>query len=850
LHHTKEAHELKERAAAMLAAAREEYAVDARHGRGGRQVLGRYADRLDGLVRQLTAAALSRTAMPVAVCAVGGYGRGLLCLHSDIDLLIVFDGAIGRPEERFVNALLQPLWDLRLSVGQHVRELQELAALDTANPEFGLASLDVRRVAGDEALLARVVDRSRRAGVQGSARLLQSLKTLIRHRHAQFADTFYQLEPDIKNAPGALRDIAAVRVIRRLTSNAPSGQDEGAQALVEAEDRLLRIRSLLHLESGRDMNLLTHELQEKIADALGCIGEDAQQRVEALMSVYFREARAVTRALSRSMRTFEPPACTPAARPLNKHLEIGGEGIRFTDPARAASMPAIWLEAFRLALTHRCGLAEESLDCIERHAGSYTEEDFVTTEGDRHQLRHLLRPRPGLYARLSDMHECWLLGRIFPEFEKVHSRVVRDFYHRYTVDEHTLLAIRNIERLAGQPEDSRDRFAALLGELHAPELLVLALLFHDVGKWRGDEHVEESARLVEPALDRLQLPDQDRRTVVFLIRNHLAMSRVAFRRDPEDPEVVARFASLVGSEDQLKMLTLLTLADVGAVAPDTLTPWKEELLWRLYVDAYNHLTLGYADELIQKDPAGLAELMTGRPDDISEAELSRFLDGLPRRYLALFGLSAIYHHVRLARGIGPARLHASLEKHDEAWELTVVTEDRPWLFSNVAGVLSYFGMDIHRGQVLTTPAGLVLDVFEFTDEESFLARNPTATAEITRTLEGVVAGTVDVAALLARKERSVLRRRVGRVQPLVHVDNEHSRKYTVLEIVAADGPGLLHRISHTVSSSGYDIDLALISTEGKTAIDVLHITAGGRKLSGPEQTALKQELEATLEGRT
>jgi [protein-PII] uridylyltransferase len=445
------------------------------------------------------------------------------------------------------------------------------------------------------------------------------------------------------------------------------------------------------------------------------------------------------------------------------------------------------------------------------------------------------------------MHECRLLGRIFPEFAKVHSRVVRDFYHRYTVDEHTLLAIRNIERLAAQPEDGRDRFGTLLAELPSPELLTLALLFHDVGKWRGDDHAEESTRMVVSVLERLELPEHDRDTINFLIRNHLAMSRVAFRRDSEDPDVVARFAALVGSEDLLKMLTLMTLADVGAVAPDTLTAWKEELLWRLYVDTYNHLTLGYADELIQKDQAGLAVLMSARPDDISEAELSRFLDGLPRRYLALFGVSAIYQHVRLARGIGPARLHASVEHHEDVWELTVVTQDRPWLFSNIAGVLSYFGMDIHRGQVLTTPAGLVLDVFQFTDEESFLSRNPGATGDIVRTLEGVVAGAVDVPKLLARKEHSVLHRRDRHVRSIVHVDNEHSRKFTVLEIVAADAPGLLYRISRTVSCSGYDIHLALISTEGKTAIDVLHITAGGRKLSEHEQSALKQELEATLE---
>lgn len=832
--------------AGLLAAAREEYAAAARRGEGGREVLARYASSMDAVVRELAEAARECAATKVAVCAIGGYGRGLLSLHSDIDLLIVFADPIGRTEELFANALLQPLWDLRLTIGQHVRELPELDELDAANPEFLLATLDVRPLAGDAQLLERVVDRCRAPEPRRKAHLIDALKALVAQRHAEFNDTVYQLEPDIKNAPGALRDIAAVGIMRALAPEAVTA-DDGESALAAAEDLLLRIRSFLHLESGRDSNLLTHAFQEKVADAFGIPGDDAQQRVEGLMSSYFLGARTVTRALARAIRATEPAPHAAAARPLNKYLEITPEGVAFTDPLRAGRMPALWLEAFRIALTSGCAVSEHALACVERHAAEYSEEDFVATEGDRLQIRNLLRPRSGLYSQLSDMHECRLLGRIFPEFARVHARVVRDFYHRYTVDEHTLLAIRNIELLAAQPETGRDRFATLLSELHAPELLTIALLFHDVGKSRGDEHVEESARLAEPALERLQLPEQDRRTVLFLIRHHLAMSRVAFRRDAEDPDVVARFATLVGSEDLLKMLTLLTLADVGAVAPDTLTPWKEELLWRLYVDAYNHLTLGYADELIQKDQAGLAVLMASRPDDIDEAELARFLDGLPRRYLALFGPSAIYHHVRLARGIGPARLHASLEKHEDVWELTVVTQDRPWLFSNIAGVLSYFGMDIHRGQVLTTPAGLVLDVFEFTDESSFLARNPGATAEITRTLEQVVAGSVRVPELLARKEHSVLHRPATHVRPIVHVDNEHSRKYTVLEIVAADAPGLLYRISSTVSSAGYDIDLALISTEGKTAIDVLHITAGGRKLSTKEQSLLEQQLLTTLE---
>ena len=237
------------------------------------------------------------------------------------------------------------------------------------------------------------------------------------------------------------------------------------------------------------------------------------------------------------------------------------------------------------------------------------------------------------------------------------------------------------------------------------------------------------------------------------------------------------------------MLCLLTLVDIEAVSSDTLTPWKEELLWRLYVDTYNHLTLGYADELIQQDPAGLAVVIAGRPDDISELELTQFLGGLPRRYLALFGLATIYRHVRLARGIHRDEVHASLENHDDIWELTIVTLDKPFLFSNIAGVLSYFGMDIHRGQAMTTPEGLVLDVFEFSDAQAFLRRTRERPSEICRMLDrrrGRLDRRADAA---ARPRDSLLYRRRNPEPPRIHFDNEHSRKYTVLEIITDDAPG-------------------------------------------------------------
>jgi [protein-PII] uridylyltransferase len=424
--------------------------------------------------------------------------------------------------------------------------------------------------------------------------------------------------------------------------------------------------------------------------------------------------------------------------------------------------------------------------------------------------------------------------------------VIRDFYHKYTVDEHTLLTIRNLESLWHPTSASRARFASILNEVRSPELLTLALLYHDVGKWRDDDHAIESVRLAEPMLARLQLGEDDRQVIDFLIRQHLAMSKAVFRKDFGDPDTVAEFASLVGSEEHLKMLCLMTLVDIEAVAPGTLTPWKEDLLWRLYVDTYNHLTLGYADELIQKNQADRARVLAECPDDISEEELSHFLDGLPRRYLSVFGLSAIYRHVRLARGLKADDVHLSIEKRDEIWELTVAALDKPFLFSNISGVLASFGMDIHRGQAMTTPDRLVLDVFEFTDEEGFLRQNSGARDEIARVLRQVITGATDVRSLLRGRERSLMHRR-REVEINVHLDNAHSRRYTVLEIVTADVPGLLYRISRAVSDEGCGVDLVLISTEGRKAIDVLHVTKQGRQLDEHDQVTLKQALVRTLE---
>ena len=833
----------------MLAGARDEYAADIRRGHGGPSSAARFADRIDDLVRDLLRSIRPLETAPFAIAALGGYGRRMLCLHSDLDLLMVFDGAIGPAEEQLVKALLHPLWDLKLTVGHQIRELVDFDRLDDGNPEFLIALLDARLLAGESRVFDAVSNQLSRVGREGSAQILASLLSLIDQRHEGFNRTLYQLEPDIKNAPGGLRDIASCRWIRTLagdqwTDNARFNE----RRLDEAEDLLFRIRSILHLETGRNVNVLSHPLQERASEMLRFGGGSSQQRVEGLMGEYFRRAQDVMRVLEAARKAAAGPSVAGPLVPLGDGLELTGDGIWFTSPRSAAADPTLWLLAFQSAFENGCAVSDQALTLIEQNLERFTADDFVATETQRQMILGLLQPRIGLYARLSEMHDCGLLGRVFPEFGRIHSRVIRDFYHKYTVDEHTLLTLKNLERLIDPGPSTRGRFSSLLNELPAPELLSLALLFHDVGKWTDDDHAVESTRMAQSMLDRFGIEGEARRTVEFLIQHHLEMSRLAFRRDSEDPEVARQFANFVGTEEMLKMICLLTFADVGAVSPETLTPWKEELLWRLYVDTYNWLTMSYADELIEKDETDVSMLIAGRPDDITKTELLRFLHGLPRRYLAMFD----YKHVRLARDIRADEVHASLEKKAGTWLLTVVTLDKPFLFSNVSGVLSYFGMDILRGQAMTTPEGLVLDLFEFTDAEGFLRHNAIADTEILKTLQDAVAGRSDIARLLHRRESGVAglarKRNPHRVAPVVYFDNEHSQRHTVLEIVADDSLGLLHRISRAISNQRCDVDLVLVSTEGHKAIDVFHITRSGRKLSDADKSVLAEDLHRMLEG--
>ncbi|MGW8178549.1 MAG: [protein-PII] uridylyltransferase family protein, partial [bacterium] len=506
----------------------------------------------------------------LALFATGGYGRRELFPASDLDILFVFDEKEKETAEPAVSEILNELWGTGLDIGHQVWSLTELNTLDLEYYEFVLALLDCRPLGSENLISRHITSELLPAFFKANGEALSHrLVELANIRHKEFENTIYQLEPDLKTAPGGLRDLQTGRWLGRLTG-AQELSHFSEEELESCETFLKRLRIFLHLLSGRNDNRLTHAMQDRVRNYVGYRSASAQSAIEALMKEYFLNAR-ISHSFCKSMlksatsgtgkQVFQQPQAAAVFDSMQSLLE------RFIESAQQG-------QPLTDALKHSVRTALPDLSS-SLHFPSL-----------RKTLKELFRPRHGLYHALSEMYSLGVLELLFPEFGSIKAQVVWDFYHRYTVDEHSLLAIRNIELLADTQNSEDGRFRTLLADTVDPSILTLALLFHDVGKGRGGQHSDQGARMAARALRRFRFEANEIDTIVFLIQNHLAMSSVVFRRDLEDDQVISRFADLVRDPEVLRLLTLLTYADIKAVAPGTLNEWKRDLLWQLYIASY------------------------------------------------------------------------------------------------------------------------------------------------------------------------------------------------------------------------------------------------------------------------
>ncbi len=774
---------------------------------------------VDNLVRQRW------ESMPkgIAICAVGGYGRSELFPHSDIDLLILTpDEPTQADIKEPLSLCLRDLWDQKLRISQSVRLPAECNFIDAGNAELAVSLLDRRVLAGDESLFRKIRDPRPELG--------RNIAELTHERHARFQHTLYHLEPNVKDSPGGLRDLQVLRWLAKLGS--------GTGQLPPGVEVLFEIRCFLHYLANRDDNKFSFDRQDEIAVLCSSPENGVSVSPEDLMRRYYRAVRGIARLANRRLLQFETKSSSLFAqfRDRTSRLSNGDfsvvKGEIFFRSTTAASDPDTVFRIFDFVARHGLPLSTDAQERLEANMPRF-EKWAAGHQAIWPPFREIIRlPHAGKALRA--MHETGALEAIFPELRDMESLVIRDFNHRYTVDEHTLIAIQAVLDLKHKQKDDkqRDLFADLAQETEDLDLLVVALLFHDVGKGTPDEgHVPVSNRIARVALRRAGVSERVWGIVSFLILGHLDMSG-CMSRDVSDPATARDLAGKTGTVECLRLLTLLTYADISAVHPTAMTTWRRTILWNLFAATHAELTRELSSRIA---PA----VIEGTP------ERRHFLEGLPPRYLRKHNEAEIEQHIRLEVEAKLKGAGVSITQSEGAWVLNVVTHDRPFLFASIAAAISCFGFNILKAEAFSNNHGTVIDTFAFSDPLRNLEQNPGELQGVTRTVLRTVKGETSVEDLLRRRPR---------VKPDPHAvaatrvqfDNEASPTATLIELIAQDRPGLLYDVASVISKRGANIEVVLVDTEAKKALDVFYLTKAGQRLTDEEAADLANAIKAVV----
>ena len=795
-----------------------------------------------------------------AIVALGGYGRRTLYPHSDIDLLFLCDGEAQRSRAAdSVRSICQELWDTSLRASPTTRIIEDCGRFDQENVEFTISLLDCRLLIGDERLFARLRDKIvPQLVARESSVLTQRLTEVTLTRHARFGRTIFHLEPNLKDGPGGLRDYHVTRwlaLINELAANRawpeslqlPPSDEHDVHDAVEFSSSA---RCYLHYRAGRDENVVSWEAQDDLASR-GIGGADGPVSSADWMRLYFRNAKTVYRnttqlldqtsatrsSLVRSFRRWRSGVSNEEFSVVDRRVYI--------QQSAGARDPEVALRLFIFMARHGVKLAIET----ERRLNNARRALQETIPQDARlwpYLRELL-VQPHAAEALRAMHSLRLLSLAVPEFETIDSLVLRDLYHRYTVDEHTFLTIDALHQLRNQEVEWLQPFDGIFAELERPELLFLALLLHDTGKGlAGSNHVHASLQLALPAVERLGLNADDIKTVGFLISSHLELSATLRRRDIYDPETVRELAAKMETPERLKMLTLMTLADVKAVNPEALTPWKAENLWQLYMATANYFDRSVDERRFRAETATeqVERIAALRPK--GRNQLLKFLDGLPQRYLLSFSPEQVIGHVEMSGRLRNDPVQLGLRQSRDQHELTVVTKDRPGLFSTLAGILYGWGMDITKASAVSNKAGVIVDSLNFKDRFRTLELNPSERERFKRSINAILNGESPLERLLEPRLRADTKPPKLKVETKLRFDDDCSPASTLLEVITQDRPGLLYSISSTLAAEGCSIEIALIDTEGAMAHDVFYLTSGGTKLTRDKQREIEWALTTEL----
>ena len=851
-----------------------------RGGAGGLEIVSAWSTVMDHLIRHLYTALHAECASrfvdggkSFALLAQGGYGRGELNPHSDIDLLFLFPRKISPLIQALTERMQHTLWDAGMEPGHASRSIAECIHLAESDMRVRTALLDARFLCGDFGLYQefekKVEPRLLKAGI---SRFIREKLEESRARHAQYGGSVYLLEPEVKEGEGGLRDIQTARWVARATIKAKDLDALTLGGLVapadivqlkESQDFLLRVRNELHFSSGKHQDQLTFEQQEHVSAALGFQGEEGLRPVEVFMRTYYLHASQISRLselIIHRVTDCDKPrfgASYVFGRTVREGIRLSKGHITVTKAEILRSRPENLVRIFEDAQKHGCRLSHETRELLRRHL-DLIDDDFRRSAAANLPFFGILKWKESVYETLADMHRSGVLGAFIPEFGRLLCMVLHDAYHIYTVDQHSLHLVKEIEQLrAGAYAETLPQLTQLGREAEKIELLYLGMMFHDIGKGYGGGHSEIGARLVRPIARRMRLNADDGALVEFLVRHHLLMTHTAFRRDLEDQKTIFDFARTMGSVHNLKMLYLLTFADVKAVGPEVWNPWKASLLAELYVKTLNLLEEAEKGEFERPDVLAAIRRVQTRvrrqlAKDSSEEAVERFLEVMPDRYFLSTPEADIPAHFELMSRFEGERPEVMVEHFPErdCTSVVICSEDRPGLFASITGAFTALQLDILNARIFTATDGRILDVFRISHHgRSELVMGEQKWVKFRLALEGILAGRIDVAALVASSKPSqFLKKRAPKVSTVINIDNEASDDFTIVEIFTEDRIGVLFTIAYSLHRLGLSIHVAKISTNVDQVADVFYVTDehGGKIFDAGAVEAVRQDLKRNL----
>lgn len=786
----------------------------------------------------------------IDIAATGGYGRGEMAPSSDIDLLFLLPYKQTPRVEQTVEFMLYILWDLGVKVGHAVRSVEECLRQARDDLTIRTALLEVRHLWGAGALYTELRRRFDKEVVAPTGPAFVEAKLEERDaRHRKLGDSRYVLEPNIKDGKGGLRDLQTLYWIAKYLYRTDTVEDlveqhvlspEEAQKFAKAQTFLWTARCHLHYLTGRLEDRLTFDVQSQIGERMGYTDHAGTKGVERFMKHYFLVAKDVgslTRifcahlaAETRRLPRFNLLRFALGRRRDIEGFVLDGEWLALRDERQIKEHPLDAIRLFHVAQKHDLDIHPAALRALTRALPTSIKNLRDEPEANRLFLDILAGPKDP-ETTLRRMNEAGVLGRFLPDFGRVVAQMQYDMYHVFTVDEHTLFAIGILHKIINNELAAELPVVCEVAQhVISRRALYAAVLLHDVAKGRGGDHAVLGAKVAEKLCPRLGLTAEETETVAWLVRWHLAMAFVAFKRDLEDEKTVRDFVEMVQSPERLRMLLVLTVADIRAVGPGRWNAWKASLLAELYrrTDERMAGTGATARDGQERRLEQAKQILRARLADWSDAEFEAHAAlGFPGYWFSVDSDTQA-RHARMMREAERARrpltVDTRIDRNQGITEVTIYTPDHPGLFSRLAGALSVSGANIVDAKIFTMTNGMALDIFSLQDAEGgpFAAGDKLArlSAMIEQTLSGQMRPLQELA---KRKPTLTSRTRVFKVPPRVLVDNHASSTHTVIEVNGRDRPGLLHEVTRAMTGLGVQISSAKIATYGEKVVDVFYV---------------------------